>query len=238
MKKLKHLITTKYTALLIVLAIGSAFFSSGVAMAGTPMGVAYCFLNTTGITYQCGPGTGDATLDGTGSNDCSTVPIYDTNNNLVSGPTCEGNSLYQFVAGNCYTYGINPNGIQSWTKEADCSSDDFNNVSPKTFAMPTDLTTNVPDNAGFANCSKNSNTCDLVLKYVNPIIAFLSVSVGIVVVISVVLGGIQYSSAGDNPQATAAAKRRIINALLAGACFLFLLGFIEFLVPGGFLNSP
>jgi sorbitol-specific phosphotransferase system component IIBC len=235
MKNIKYLISAKYTAL--ALSIIASFISSGVAMAGNPpAGKAYCFLSTTGITYTCGPGSGSATLDGLGSNDCTSIPIDDANNQVIPA-NCDNGALYQFMAGKCYIEGINPDGIDVWTQQMDCTSDDFNNVAPANTAMPTDITSKVPDNTQ-SLCNANSSTCDLTLKYINPIIAFLATAVGITVVISVVLGGIQYSAAGDNPQATAAAKRRIIGALLAAVCFLFLWGFLEFLIPGGLFNSP
>jgi hypothetical protein len=102
MKKVKYLLTVKYTALLVLLSIASAFITGGVARAAAPTGVAYCFIVTTGITYQCGPGTGDTTNVPTG-NSCTPLPIYDTNNQKIGGPTCAGTTLYQFVAGNCYS---------------------------------------------------------------------------------------------------------------------------------------
>jgi hypothetical protein len=105
--------------------------------------------------------------------------------------------------------------------------------------MPPDITSNSSDAAitsSSGDCSKGSNSCDLIYKYINPLIDFLAAAVGVVVVISVILGGIQYSASADNPQASAAAKKRIANALLAAIVFLFLWGFLEFIIPGGFLT--
>jgi uncharacterized membrane protein len=65
------------------------------------------------------------------------------------------------------------------------------------------------------------------------IVNFLSAGVGIVVVAVIILGGIQYSMAGDNPQAVGSAKQRIINGLIALVAFLFIFAFLQWLIPGG-----
>lgn len=65
------------------------------------------------------------------------------------------------------------------------------------------------------------------------IIRFLSVGVGLVVIGSVIMAGIQYTSSQGNPQATAAAQKRI--AATVGALLLYILTFaiLNWLVPGG-----
>jgi hypothetical protein len=82
---------------------------------------------------------------------------------------------------------------------------------------------------------KKCTDCGLVDKYVVPVINFLAAMVGLIVTISIVIGGIQYSASGDDPQKVAAAKHRIINAILALGGFLFLWSFLQWVVPGGFL---
>jgi hypothetical protein len=82
------------------------------------------------------------------------------------------------------------------------------------------------------NCSEISK-CDLMTKYVYPFINFLSALVGLVVVISIVIGGIQYGSSAGDPQKVTAAKNRIRNALIALVTFIFLYSLLNFLVPGG-----
>ena len=75
---------------------------------------------------------------------------------------------------------------------------------------------------------------------VNPIIdltfsilRFLSAGVGIVIVASVVVGGIQYTVAQGEPQKQAAARGRVINALIALLLFLFTFAIVQWLVPKG-----
>lgn len=83
-------------------------------------------------------------------------------------------------------------------------------------------------------CSGETEDVDLIEKYLNPTINFLAIIVGLVVTISIVAGGIQYSSAGDNPQATAKAKSRIVEALLGLLAFLLLYLGLQWIMPGGF----
>jgi hypothetical protein len=77
--------------------------------------------------------------------------------------------------------------------------------------------------------------CDLVTKYINPFINFLAALVGVAVTISIVVGGIQYASSAGDPQAAAAAKARIRNAIIALITFIFLYALLNFLIPGGLL---
>lgn len=72
-----------------------------------------------------------------------------------------------------------------------------------------------------------------IVDDINIIITFLSAIVGVVVVGALIWGGIQYMTAGDNPQAVSAAKQRIINALLALIAYLLTSAFLQWLIPGG-----
>lgn len=82
----------------------------------------------------------------------------------------------------------------------------------------------------------NSAGCDLIKTYVNPTIRVMSILVSIVAVISIIVGGLQYSSAGSDPQKISSAKDRISKTLIAYVAYLFLAGFLEFLIPGGIFN--
>lgn len=104
---------------------------------------------------------------------------------------------------------------------------------------PTDKCTG--DNIGTDKCSavvkggdcKSLSKCDLMETYVNPLIKVLAALVGVVVVISIIIGGIQYSSSAGDPQAAQAAQKRIRNAIIALVVFIFLYALLNFLVPGG-----
>jgi hypothetical protein len=82
------------------------------------------------------------------------------------------------------------------------------------------------------NCMSVSK-CDLMSKYVYPLINFLIALIGIGVVISIIIGGIQYGSSAGDPQKVTAAKSRIRNAIIALIAFVFLYAMLNFLVPGG-----
>lgn len=61
----------------------------------------------------------------------------------------------------------------------------------------------------------------------------LSAIAGVVIASSIVAAGIQYSSAGSNPQKVAAARQRMINSVLALLIFAFGYAVVQWLVPGG-----
>ena len=79
----------------------------------------------------------------------------------------------------------------------------------------------------------NLTQCTLIYSYVDPLIDFLAALVGVAVVISIVIGGIQYSSSGGDPSKVSAAKSRIRNAIVALVTFLLLYAILNFLIPGG-----
>jgi len=83
------------------------------------------------------------------------------------------------------------------------------------------------------NTCKTWDDCPLISKYIVPAINALSGAVGIVVVIMIVWGGMQYTSARDNPQQAAAAKEHIRNALFALVIYIFMVAFLNWIVPGG-----
>lgn len=65
------------------------------------------------------------------------------------------------------------------------------------------------------------------------IFRFLSVGVGIVVIGSIVVAGIQYSASRGNPQSTQAAINRVGSSFIALLIYLFSFAIANFLVPGG-----
>lgn len=97
------------------------------------------------------------------------------------------------------------------------------------------------DDSSYAEtyCKNDCNSAELnkdncgIVRYLLIFINVLSGLVGVVVVAMVIIGGIQYSTAQDNPNALSAAKGRIANALLALLAFLFMFAFLQWLVPGG-----
>ena len=72
-----------------------------------------------------------------------------------------------------------------------------------------------------------------IIQRANQIIKVLSAVVGVVVTIAVIVGGIRYSAAGSDPHAVTAAKNMIRNAIIALVVYIFLVAFLNWVVPGG-----
>lgn len=85
-----------------------------------------------------------------------------------------------------------------------------------------------------ANCA-SLTSCDIINKFVDPLIKFLTALVGVAVVISIIIGGVQYSMSEGDPGKAAAAKNRIRNSIIALVTFILLSGMLNFLIPGGLL---
>lgn len=89
-------------------------------------------------------------------------------------------------------------------------------------------------NADCQDTNITSSNCGIV-RYLVTFINILTAVVGLVVVLMIIVGGIQYSAARDNPQAVQAAKGKIINALLGLVAYIFTSAFLQYIVPGGIL---
>lgn len=72
-----------------------------------------------------------------------------------------------------------------------------------------------------------------IVKTVYLAVNVLSAIAAIAIILGIIIGGVQYSTAGANPQAVSAAKGRIINALIALLALTFLYSFLQWLIPGG-----
>lgn len=72
-----------------------------------------------------------------------------------------------------------------------------------------------------------------VIDIMFAIFRFLSAGVGLVVIGSIIVAGIQYATSAGNPQATQAAIKRISSSVLALLLFMFIFTLANFLVPGG-----
>lgn len=82
------------------------------------------------------------------------------------------------------------------------------------------------------NASNLNDNCRIV-EYLLNFIDILSAVFAIAVIIVVIVAGIQYSASAGDPQAAAAAKKRITNALLAIVVYACTYGFLQWIVPGG-----
>ena len=93
---------------------------------------------------------------------------------------------------------------------------------------------------GQANCTTSSTLCSknaavncLISKYITPAIELLSAAVGVVAVITIIRGGLEYTSAGGDPAKIAAGKQHIVNALIGLFAYMALFAFLQFIIPGG-----
>jgi hypothetical protein len=105
---------------------------------------------------------------------------------------------------------------------------------PAVFIMILPLHVGAISTVAAATCS--AGHCDLIAVYVQPAIDMLAGIVGVVVVISLIMGGIQYSTAEGDPQKSSKAKDRISKTIIALVAFFFFYAFMQFLIPGGIFN--
>ncbi len=80
----------------------------------------------------------------------------------------------------------------------------------------------------------DENHCG-ILNYIAIFIDALAVLAGIVITASLIVAGMQYSSAGSDPQKVSAAKSRIRNSVIALLLLIFGYALLSYLVPGGIL---
>lgn len=79
-------------------------------------------------------------------------------------------------------------------------------------------------------CTEN---CNLVAKYINPLIKALSALVGVGVTVAIIWGAILIGSSGGDPQRFAQGKRRITVALVTLVGYFLFYQFLNWIVPGG-----
>lgn len=108
---------------------------------------------------------------------------------------------------------------------------DVNEYNQQKVCRLADELKNTPDAA--AKTCEGGDCSGLIKNYVNPFIRLLTGLIGVVVTISLVVGGIQYSSAGGDPGKVSAAKKRIYNTLIALVAYIFMFAFLQWLIPGG-----
>jgi hypothetical protein len=105
-------------------------------------------------------------------------------------------------------------------------------ASPSVVISKANATSVAAFEADCKDANVNKDNCGIV-AYLVDFINILSALVAIVVVIMVAVGGIQYAAAGSDPSAVVAARKRIINALIAFAMYIFMYAFLQWLIPGG-----
>jgi hypothetical protein len=81
------------------------------------------------------------------------------------------------------------------------------------------------------DCGDEDNNC--ITADIQIGLNVLTIGVGVIITIMIIIGGLQYMLARDNPQAVQAAKAKIINAIVAMISFMFVYAFLQWIVPGG-----
>jgi|GEM_PF-1648562 len=179
--------------------------------------------NTDGAYCSC---PGSQVVDETDSNNCKNKCPANTKQNTIT--KNDGGKQIVCVAKASTTGGGTGNTTNG------CNGTDSNTSCIDT-ACAADNTT-CADPA--ASCDTQSGgQCDFIGKYINPAINLLSVIFGILMVISLIIGGISYSTSEGDPQKAGKAKRRIANTIIAVVAYVFLYAFLQFIVPGGLFNK-
>lgn len=87
-----------------------------------------------------------------------------------------------------------------------------------------------PIDPGASSTSSGSRTIDRLLQGAIDLMAAVT---GIIIVLSIIIGAIQYMTARDNSSQVAAAKNRIFMSVLSLILFIFAYTILQWLVPGG-----
>ncbi len=137
-----------------------------------------------------------------------------------------------------------PTFAQEQPKIRECTEEDTKNPNPASPCLPAKIkpTTN---SAVEKKCSQGESCTvtrilsdsGLVQMFINPLIRTLTAIIGVVIVIAIVISGIQYSASGGDPSKVAAAKKRIMNVILALLAYIFMAAFINWLLPGGLVGA-
>ena len=102
-----------------------------------------------------------------------------------------------------------------------------------TFAAPASSCANLKLKQTASGKATGQGQSCFVTTYINPAIKLFGGAIAILVVISIIVGAIQYEMSGDDPSKVGAAKDRIRNAFIALLAYLFMLAFLNWIVPGG-----
>ena len=89
--------------------------------------------------------------------------------------------------------------------------------------------TTVVTSIDFGCTGQGSPISDMLFAFIR----FLAAGVGIVVIASIILGGIQYIGSRGEPGSTGHAIERIRSSVIALIIYIFIYAILNYLVPGG-----
>lgn len=110
------------------------------------------------------------------------------------------------------------------------------------------VSTNIPHYALVYSCGGPSQTvitsinfgCQQkgngILDLLFAIIRFLSDGVGLVIILSIIIAGIQYISSSGDPQTVSKAVARIRSSIIALIIYIFAYAILNYLIPGAVLK--
>lgn len=111
-----------------------------------------------------------------------------------------------------------------------CIRQDFDSASAYQACVEQEAETREVVTPGASSTSSGSKTIDRLLQGAIDLMAAVT---GIVIVLSIIIGAIQYMTARDNSGQVAAAKNRILMSILSLVLFIFAYTILQWLVPGG-----
>ncbi len=109
------------------------------------------------------------------------------------------------------------------------------NVGPNPAPAPSPVTPTTKNCAGVTlsvGVACDNTQTNPIFAYLTGIINFFSGLVGLVVVVNIIIGGIQYVTSVGEPAAIKKAKDRISKAVVSLLLFVMAWGIISYLIPG------
>jgi hypothetical protein len=218
--KYKKIIRISIGLLIIPLAFAQLMAHSTQVSAGSPY--AGC--------YEDKPSTSNINITVLTKVDCSSNP-----KDLTPEELSTKGLAFKLNTGDCYYIEqvTDPAGdsITAYDQE-DCTT----LVCQMGSSIPAGVNCGPSDPCNPGSSDYDSALCsNIIQNYINPIILFLGGGVGLIIIIMIVIGSIQFITSGGDPNHVAEAKKRISNAILALIVWLLVYAFLEWIVPGGLL---
>jgi hypothetical protein len=159
---------------------------------------------------------------------CLPEQCLDENGQLVGGSRVELSVKINGQDFICYDKCKLTSNTETLLDKGKGALNDVNNPSVDKVKSAIGTTNNGAEDVGCSDLNKNP-----IIIFMKVVINVLSAGIGVILVGMVVFRGIQYQTARDNPQVTAAAIKGIWQVLLALLFYVFSYALLNFLVPGG-----
>lgn len=150
----------------------------------------------------------------------------------------------------CYVIAKQPGAFYNATKEIveECGVDGqqdqscVSDIKQQFLHDQNDEWADEPNTAASSSSSGAINTNDddsrsAFIDRVSTYIRWITVGIGVMAVFGLVISGIQYAAAQENPQSVAAAKSRINNIIIGILIYLTMFALLQWLIPGGVFGA-